>query len=56
MQATKKILAIVKRNGRIERFDREKIIRAIQKAGEATGEFDRTSAEKLTIRVVNLIH
>ncbi|MGE0267286.1 MAG: ribonucleoside triphosphate reductase [Candidatus Omnitrophota bacterium] len=56
MQAIKNILTIVKRNGRVERFDQEKITRAIRKAGEATGEFDRTSAEKLSIRVVNLIH
>lgn len=45
---------IRKRNGNIVSFDRQKIVRAIQKAGEATGEFNAEIAEVLTLRVVNL--
>lgn len=45
---------IRKRNGNIVSFDKQKIVRAIQKAGEATGEFDADIAEVLTLRVVNL--
>lgn len=45
---------IRKRNGNIVSFDKQKIVRAIQKAGEATGEFDADMAEVLTLRVVNL--
>jgi ribonucleoside-triphosphate reductase len=45
---------IRKRNGNIVSFDKQKIVRAIQKAGEATGEFDGDAAEILTARVVNL--
>lgn len=56
MQVIKTITTILKRDGRTERFDRGKITSAIQKAGEATGEYDRTSAEKLTIRVINMLH
>ncbi len=46
---------IVKRNGVVEDFDPQKITHAIQKAGEATGEFSRITVQKLTIRVLNLI-
>ncbi|MBW6513906.1 MAG: ribonucleoside triphosphate reductase [Candidatus Syntrophosphaera sp.] len=45
---------IRKRNGNIVNFDKQKIVRAIQKAGEATSEFDGDIAEVLTQRVVNL--
>jgi len=45
---------IKKRDGRIVKFDSEKITNAIAKAGSATGEFDRKIAEKLTLRVLNL--
>ena len=45
---------IRKRDGRIEDFDPERITNAIAKAGEATGEFDREIAKKLTLRVLNL--
>ncbi len=44
---------IKKRNGQLVDFDSEKIITAIHKAGEATGEFDRSEAGRLTIRVLN---
>ncbi len=45
---------IRKRNGNIVSFDKQKIVRAIHKAGEATGEFEGDVAEVLTARVVNL--
>ncbi|MCB5247025.1 MAG: ribonucleoside triphosphate reductase [Candidatus Cloacimonetes bacterium] len=45
---------IRKRNGNIVSFDKRKIVRAISKAGEATGEFEGDTAEVLTARVVNL--
>ncbi|NLK49745.1 MAG: ribonucleoside triphosphate reductase, partial [Candidatus Cloacimonetes bacterium] len=45
---------IRKRSGNIVAFDKDKIVRAIQKAGEATGEFGADIAEKLTLRVLNL--
>jgi len=54
MQATDVLAKIMKRNGVEELFDAEKIVKAIQKAGEATGEFERDVAEKLTLRVVNI--
>ncbi len=45
---------IRKRNGNIVSFDKQKIVLAVAKAGEATGEFDAQIAEVLTARVVNL--
>ncbi|MDE2008659.1 MAG: ribonucleoside triphosphate reductase [Candidatus Omnitrophica bacterium] len=45
---------IVKRNGKSENFDPQKIVRAIAKAGQATGEFDLEVAQKLAVRVVNI--
>ncbi len=45
---------IKKRDGRIVKFDSEKITNAIAKAGSATGEFDRKIAERLTLRVLDL--
>ena len=45
---------IRKRSGNIVAFDKAKIVRAIQKAGEATGEFSEDIAEVLTLRVLNL--
>lgn len=46
---------IRKRNGNIVSFDKQKIVQAIRKAGEATGEFEGEAAEVLTARVVNLL-
>ena len=43
---------IKKRDGRIVKFDAEKITNAIAKAGAATGEFDLAVARKLTIKVL----
>jgi len=45
---------IKKRDGRLVKFNADKITSAIQKAGAATGEFDLTTARKLTIKVLNL--
>jgi anaerobic ribonucleoside-triphosphate reductase len=45
---------IRKRDGRLVKFNAEKITNAIAKAGAATGEFDHAEARKLTIKVLNL--
>jgi len=45
---------IRKRDGRLVKFNAEKITNAIARAGKATGEFDEKVARKLTIRVLNL--
>ncbi|PIP07716.1 MAG: ribonucleoside triphosphate reductase [Syntrophobacteraceae bacterium CG23_combo_of_CG06-09_8_20_14_all_50_8] len=45
---------IKKRDGRLVKFNADKITNAINKAGMATEEFDLTIAKKLTIRVLNL--
>lgn len=43
---------IKKRDGRLEDFDAKKIIKAIKKAGEATGEFGEKEAERLAARAL----
>jgi len=45
---------IIKRDGRLVKFNAEKITNAIAKAGTATGEFDHMEARKLTIKVLSL--
>ncbi|MEK7828006.1 MAG: ATP cone domain-containing protein, partial [Thermodesulfobacteriota bacterium] len=45
---------IKKRDGRLLKFNAEKITNAIAKAGAASGEFDHAVAKTLTIRVLNL--
>jgi Oxygen-sensitive ribonucleoside-triphosphate reductase len=45
---------IRKRDGRLVKFNAEKITNAIAKAGAATAEFDGAIARKLTIKVLNL--
>lgn len=45
---------IKKRDGRVAEFDSSKITNAIQKAGEATGEFNGRDAKKMTMKVVGL--
>jgi len=45
---------IQKRDGRLVKFNADKITNAIAKAATATAEFDITSARKLTIKVLNL--
>jgi ribonucleoside-triphosphate reductase (formate) len=47
-------IKIKKRDGRLVKFNAEKITNAIAKAGTATGEFDLKEAHKLTIKVLNL--
>ncbi|MCX5681078.1 MAG: ATP cone domain-containing protein, partial [Candidatus Omnitrophica bacterium] len=54
MQGTEVLTNIIKRNGASEPFHAEKITLAIQKAGEATGEFGLEAAQKLTLRVINI--
>ncbi|HNV23441.1 MAG TPA: ribonucleoside triphosphate reductase, partial [Candidatus Omnitrophota bacterium] len=53
--ATDVLTKISKRNGTYEKFDSQKITRAIAKAGQATGEFGEDVAHKLTIRVLNIV-
>jgi len=48
--------SIVKRDGRIVKFDPSKITDAIAKAGKATGEFNYETAKRLTIRVLDLAY
>jgi anaerobic ribonucleoside-triphosphate reductase len=45
---------IKKRDGRLVKFNAEKITNAIAKASAATDEFDLATARKLTIKVLNL--
>ena len=45
---------IRKRDGRIVKFNLQKIINAILKAGQVTGEFDEKIAKKLTLKILNL--
>ncbi len=45
---------IIKRNGRIEDFNPQKITNAIAKAGHATGECSLEIAQKMTLRVLNI--
>ena len=45
---------IKKRDGRIAEFDSSKITNAMQKAGEATGEFNGREAKRMTMRVLTL--
>ena len=45
---------IKKRDGRIVKFESERITNVIRKAGLASGEFDDKIARKLTIKVLNL--
>ena len=45
---------IIKRNGRSEEFNPQKITSAITKAGQVSGEFGQEIAQKMTMRVVNI--
>jgi len=45
---------IRKRDGRVVKFDPEKITNAIAKAGAATGEYDSGTSRRLTIKVLTL--
>lgn len=46
---------ITKRDGKVEVFDKEKIIQAVAKAGKATGEFRDDEARELTEQIVAYI-
>ncbi|OGX14892.1 MAG: ribonucleoside triphosphate reductase [Omnitrophica bacterium RIFOXYB12_FULL_50_7] len=52
---SKKITSIRKRDGSIVPFDGAKIYNAIIKAGQATGEYDGTEAQILTLEVIKVI-
>ena len=55
MKTSSQVLTkIIKRNGAEDGFKSSKITIAIQKAGEASGEFSYDVAQMLTIRVLNL--
>jgi anaerobic ribonucleoside-triphosphate reductase len=45
---------ILKRNGKMEEFNLQKIVKAIAKAGQATGDFELDMAQKLAVRVLNV--
>jgi ribonucleoside-triphosphate reductase len=45
---------IKKRNGKVVEFNSSKISDAIAKSGEATGEFEKREAQKLTLKVITL--
>ena len=47
---------IRKRDGRLMAFDAEKIVAALRKAGDATGEFTVDTARRLTARVLTKAH
>ena len=52
--ATALFTQIIKRNGRSENFNPQKIANAITKAGQVSGEFGSETAQKMTMRVVNI--
>ncbi len=54
MQETAVFTKIIKRNGSSEEFTPQKITSAIMKAGRASGEFDESVAQTLTIRALNI--
>ncbi len=54
MNTTGILTEIVKRNGEKEIFNPQKITYALQKSGEATGEFSSVIARKITLNVLNL--
>ncbi|MDR0724234.1 MAG: ribonucleoside triphosphate reductase [Endomicrobium sp.] len=47
--------SIVKRNGIIEIFNPKKIAQAIEKAGNATGEFGKDIADKLALKALSIL-
>ncbi len=47
---------IIKRDGRTEEFNPQKIAQAIARAGHITGELGPEIAQKMTVRVVNIAH
>lgn len=49
------ITTVIKRDGNHEKFKRDKIVRALTKAGNQTGEYNTTQAENLADEVVRII-
>lgn len=49
------ITTVIKRDGNHEKFKRDKIVRALTKAGNQTGEYNATQAENLADEVVRII-
>jgi len=45
---------IKKRDGRMEKFDAEKITKVLARAGAAMGEFDEKADQRLTVKVLNV--
>ena len=56
MKTDQVLSKIIKRNGNEEDFRSSKIVIAITKAGEATGEFSYSTAQKLTLKVLSLAY
>lgn len=52
----KKFTKVVKRDGSLKKFEPDKIASALQKAGEATGEYGEKVAVKLTEKVVDILN
>jgi len=52
----KKFVKIEKRDGTLTKFEPERIVTALEKAGEATHEFGRDIAEKLTQRIIDILN
>jgi ribonucleoside-triphosphate reductase len=49
------IRSIIKRDGRVATFDRQKIVNAVYKAFEASGSRDRATAERIADEVIDLL-
>lgn len=47
---------VIKRDGRVAPFDGERIVSAVRRAGEATGEFGEDEARLLTAHVLKVLH
>jgi ribonucleoside-triphosphate reductase len=56
LTTTKNFKIIIKRDGKKVKFSSSKITKVLKQVGEVTEEFSEKVAEKLTIKVVNLLH
>ena len=54
--AKKKFTKVEKRDNSLDRFDPSKIVSALEKAGDATKEYNHEVAEKLAQRVVDILN
>ncbi len=50
------ITRVIKRSGQIAAFDKRKVVKAVQKALEATGEGTLTDAKKVTEKIIRLLN